>query len=136
MQINLFKFTTAHKRKPKGKTYKEFGKKCNAIAKLDSNGEFVAQVLINNVETYIPFTPASFNNKDKEYIFRIDTCKNKHNICFIRNEWTAKISPGDSEHYTPIALDWIYSGKLCKFGDKTYFNVHNVETKEIIITDD
>lgn len=137
MKINLFNnFTTAKKaRKPRNNTIKEIGRVCEAVAKLDENNNFVAAISLPDGDIEIPFTLESYDCTNKNYIFLKSTCKQRKCTCIIRDNNKAKVAHSN-EHYTAIALNWIYTGKITEINGKTYFNAHNAVTKQITIVHD
>lgn len=131
MKIDLFRFSSVARKKAPTKTYKEIGQIIHCRVILIDN-KFVAFNVndSNPVPNYYELTPNSYSLKGKTYIFTKASCKTPNTVCFIRTHLKAEQNYGfDEEHYTPIALNWIYKGKLAEYKGKTYFEAHEAIDK-------
>lgn len=87
----------------------------------EDNGDFKVKVEVvdekgTKQELILPFTPDSYELKDKLSVFTRTKDKHGRRTRIIRDVWHAKFHPGLPEQYIPFAKNWIVKGYIVKEG--------------------
>lgn len=126
MKVLSFKFKPSSKTNARSKETVIGGITTGIVLLVD--GEYRVEAdYVEGTKVNVPFTPNSYNLKDRLYVF--ERKKGEHGyVCVVRDADRAKMNPGDPERYVPFAPGWTVKGHLVKKDGKMYFRFKNIVT--------
>lgn len=134
-------FTIKLASKPKRETNlkgNNISRKCLAVVK-EIDGEFKAVINLDkkyirlkegdelsNEQLVLPFTEKSLDLRDKLYVWLKKKDKYGHNVCIIRDSFTAHLHPGIPTQYDVFKENILISGHIVRKDGKMYFNYEDL----------
>lgn len=129
--VHTFAIKAIKKSKPKHeRAFVKIGKRCEAVV-VSIDGTLKARLITSPVEEctellVIPFTEDSFNLKGKTHIFLKEKDKRNHYICYIRDEFKAKLYPGSDTQFNSLVNGILVSGHVYRKDKQMYFKYENL----------
>lgn len=108
-------------------TFTKVSKLIEAVVVLDGDilkARLTTSPVENSISEFrvFPFTPKSFELRDRKYIFHKNKDKYGHNQVYIRDEINAHIFPGLTSQYNSLVENLLINGYIVKNNDKFYFD--------------
>lgn len=125
--INLKLKVIKPKRLPKKN---RVSRRCLAVV-IESDGILYAKTRMNNNEDcsdfyIVPFTDKSLQLKDKPCVFAKHRDKYGKRICFMRDSFTSKYSPGTTDQYDVLQKGLLISGYMIRIDGILYFEYEDL----------
>lgn len=113
---NLLRIKVAEPKKRKSTAFKRESKITTGVVVEEEDENFKVLIQTENSEMLLPFTPKSFELKDRTTVFTRAKNERGHRMRIIRDAWKAKIHPGFTTQYFPFTKNWIVKGYIVSNG--------------------